>query len=277
MPILALEQENHLEKDMFEELNISHKGFDYGWNVGNFQAFVASYLGCSPIIMVGMDMGFQNSEYALELEHESKKHEEHEKLLNGEKFFSRNDLLLGREYFEKLPIAFPKARYVQSQNSKLCPKGFEKQNVFELIRTCSEDDISSRIHQALQNCSKKIKLSEFASKYELNLQNDLNKAIKIFEKIKKICQSLQDKGIPSKSFKEEYLALEEFELENLKTYKVLLQPIWDVWKHLLFRELKDEEGLLEKSILKYSFFQRAVEEFSLQLNKVSNSESSDEK
>lgn len=266
--ILALEEENFLEKDLLQEMGLSYKGLDYGWNVGNFQAFVASFLGCNPIIMTGMDMGFQGSEYALELEEEGKRHENFQNVFSEEEFFSRKDLVLGKEYLEKLALFFSDIDYVQSNHSVITPKGFKKQSLLTLCNNLPQRDISGHIHQTLYDSNKVINFKTFISKYELEFKNDMSKAIKIFESIKNICESLQDKGITSKNFKQEYLALEEYELENLKTFQVLLQPLWTVWKHLLFRDRAEGEGILEKTIQKYAFFQRVVKEMSSMLDKV---------
>ncbi len=77
-----------LERWMFEQTP-----FEAGWNVGTFMTHFAHYLGCSPIILVGMDCSEQ-SEDAIECRDRE-----------GNQVWTRSDLLMGKRWFEHLSVA----------------------------------------------------------------------------------------------------------------------------------------------------------------------------
>lgn len=46
----------HIEKWLCEQLKVPHFVFDGGWTVGTFLTAIVTYLGCDPILFVGMDL-----------------------------------------------------------------------------------------------------------------------------------------------------------------------------------------------------------------------------
>lgn len=257
---MAADKENEIEKDIFKELEIEHEGYDYGWSVGNFIAFAAAYLGCNPIIMSGMDMGFSSQEYGIELEREEKNQERYD-VFDEANFITRKDLYLSKQYFELLTKMFPMTTFYQSSYSRLAPEGFKKMDLLSFFKQSEDYDIKALMHQMLQSQNYETTLPSFIYNYEKKIKSELFQSLKIFEAIRRKCVSLEKRGVTHQNFKEEYFALEEHDLESLKIYSLLLLPIWPIWKHLLRTDVKDENIFLEKTFQKYMFFQRVVQDF----------------
>ncbi|MCH9613152.1 MAG: hypothetical protein SP1CHLAM54_01480 [Chlamydiia bacterium] len=97
-----------------EYLMGSGRFFDGGWNVANFAAKVALNLGCSPIILVGVDL--QGSGYA--------------KGILGSK--STAEFNLAAKYFEDLAIENPETEWLNASDGGRALKGFDKVRLNEL-------------------------------------------------------------------------------------------------------------------------------------------------
>lgn len=205
-----------------------------GWNVGNVLADHAAKLGCSPIILVGMDLGeISGKEYPKKMK--GAKEESRNTILalsrKKQPMQTRKDCLAACDFFSSLPGKFPAISFLNATEDGLEIPNYPYKNLEEIfLETSLSYDIEGIIHSALalveplsfdkKEYIEKLKESMFASESLLN---------EILE-----CLDKKKRGP---------LALYETELEEEMVYQTILSPVFRVWKLALENRgfLKEKE------------------------------------
>lgn len=246
--VLDFDLTNPFEEGFFDGLDSDYKPEDNGVNVGNYLVYLAAHLGCSPILLTGMDMGYKNSEYALDLEKENKSEESLEGI--GAELKTRKDLFLGKCFFETLPGKFPKTSFYQSESCFTKLKTFHQISTKEYGNRLVFCDVEAKVFSRL---SKQRKFHRLNLSFAKNLPIDIKHADAI---AKKACQKIKE--INEKISLEAFLALEEFELEQTTCYEILLRPLWMVWQNLL---LKDSMSSNNQEASRWLFFKSVLTQY----------------
>lgn len=110
--------------------------FSSGWCVGNFLSSIAVYMGCDPIIFIGMDFSYtKGNKYA------------DSKYLGGEEKVIQKDFAMAKEYTIKLEKKYPDRRFINASS-------WGSSSFSDALKLCDEyKDIEGLIHQRLQECS----------------------------------------------------------------------------------------------------------------------------
>ena len=211
-------------------INGQEEGFDSGWTVGNFLTSFALFLGCNPIILVGMDLCYSEEKKYAHLETV-----ESAGLIQLGNVWTQRDWLMAARWTEELAAAHPDRRWINASPNSICQIPFAA--LSDLING-PEHDLRRTIHEEIQS----IPIMEREDLWEQWKSSLL--------RCKMICDAVA--------------RFDKEELEEEKAYQLLLKPLWDVWKPVFERELELDSqpiSLLEKMDLnQILFFQQVLQE-----------------
>ncbi|NNM43736.1 MAG: motility associated factor glycosyltransferase family protein [Chlamydiae bacterium] len=249
-----------LEEWLLQALKKADTTFDSGWVVGNFATALATFLGCNPIIVVGMDLSFSDKEmYAAGVAGgEAISDGIPCKNSNGEDCLTKPDWLMAAKWFEEFAEAHPEITFINASSSGIQIEGMEKGSLQDIAARyfSSSYDIQGHFHTALFDHEKEASHSLLDQ-----ARNEFQESLRRVESFcEKILQNMFQ-NYPNLSKDTGNTVLLELDLEQELFFRVVLDPFWNVWKHIFAREESLEEGLT-LFIHKILFFKKMVTEFS---------------
>lgn len=214
--------------------------FDGGWTVGNFLTAVAQRMGCNPIVFVGMDLCYK----------EDKKYAGEEFFLQedlvptfdqkGEAVWTQRDWLMAARWTEQFAASHSSTRFINATEGGL---GFAQPISSESLQKTIE---SFPLQNELRN-------QLYAAVQSLPLHSPSTRSEEWMESLKH-CEVLC----------EQISHFDFAKLEEEIVYKKLLQPLWQVWRPVIERELElDPQSLSLQGKLKLNqvlFFQQVIQE-----------------
>lgn len=225
--------------------------FDGGWHVGTFLAQLACYMGCSPIIFVGMDLSFNKSYYAFE-----KKGEIDADLIlaqdgYGNEIYTKADFALSVAWLQGLAKENPDRFKKAGKDGLDLGKEIASIELKECLDFLPQRDLPGMIQCKLQQIDAIHRNKEQKIKHLKKVQNSLLRC-------EKICQSLLDSSSTNSDLLAEELG-----------YQLLLKPFWQVWKYLIGREIdkQEENSELKMAINRLIFFQTLADKHSNEIEK----------
>jgi len=235
-----------------------------GWNVANVMATWAAEMGCNPIILVGMDMCYApGHEYGVSVVGEEFKEILWVKDRSGNSVASRRDLLRGKQYFSELVERYPEQTFINATAQGLSIENMQEESLAKILQKLPMSyDLQGLVHSQLMECLSFSQEMPQIEKNKKQLMTSFQRTQQILMRMLSQLEKryLHQKENPSKTHSAGLLALEESDLEEELAYQIILEPIWQVWKWLLFRheqeKINTEEGLLHKVL----FFQRVIQE-----------------
>ncbi len=237
-----------LEKWLDEKLGFSSLGFDGGWTVATFLLSLAYFLGCRPIIMLGMDFSFEKDPYArgVFVEKGVKREFLAVKDRKGKKVWTQRDWLLARSWIEEFAKKRPGVLIDASRG--LCFQGVKRSSLDHLSKQWKGFfDLPGTIHSAFMR-ARVISLSQ---KKVFSLIKQLNKSLLRSEIA---IDREMERGKKRNSFSFEEVEEKLFDEES---YELLLQPLWNIWTPLFEKNASLQELALHRML----FFKRVIEEY----------------
>ncbi|MBS0619908.1 MAG: DUF115 domain-containing protein [Verrucomicrobia bacterium] len=194
---------------------------DSGWTVANFCAAIAFHLGCNPIVFVGTDFSCGEGIYAGKIAGE----ENRDALVpTGGGRFSKMDWLLSAEWMGGLAHAHPEVEWINASDGTL--PGIECKELAD-IPFETHYDLAALLHGAIQNAP----LCESVTGIE-TLRASAQKCLELCDQ--KL--SLWEKAYPHSPKEKGEYALLEVEMEQEVCTRYFLEPLWNIWKHPIFRK-----------------------------------------
>ncbi|MDN3505872.1 MAG: DUF115 domain-containing protein [Simkaniaceae bacterium] len=210
------------DNDFFES-----DSFDAGWNVTTFLVALATHLGCSPIILVGVDLAQREEKcYAGDLN----RTEGGELIEVEEGLSTRRDWLFAANWLSEFAKKHPEVEWVNASDG-LNIEGIEKKQLSD-ISFERENDLTSMIHGRIQGMEQGV-FPDF--------QSEALKAS--FQNVGKLCEQmllLLEKIFPEPPEKNGEYILLELELEKEMAMGAFLKPVWDRWKYVFMRQISNE-------------------------------------
>jgi len=119
----------------------------FGWTVGNFATQTAVWMGCNPIIWIGMDFCYQEGQ-----KYAGKQNQNQAPLIECRGRKTQRDWLLAARWSEELASEHPDIRFVNTSMEGLpLHLPIETMPLCEAQRLLNEQfDLQGRLHQALQ-------------------------------------------------------------------------------------------------------------------------------
>jgi len=228
--------------------------FDAGTHVGTFLTHIATMLGCSPIIFVGMDGCCSNETvYYQGIEEEKRKDPLITEDRYGNVVQSRLDFLLGRRWIENFASKHPETLFINATEGGLSMSGIENAPLLEVKEKW--------LTRKLKPYSLEGKSSQEASKVKLEL------LLKSLKKCRLICDellTLLEKDIGQPSYVNSRYALQDLELSEEVFFQLVLLPIWEVWRYFLQKEeiVKEMQApQFEKKVQQTLFYRDICERY----------------
>jgi len=206
--------------DFFED-----ETFDGGWNVSTYLASLAFHMGCDPIILVGVDLAQKEDRpYAAGVE----RPEGGELVPLPEKgLFSRKDWLFAGDFLNKFAEKNSGVEWINASDG-LEIAGFAKKELGQ-IHLENRESLRKTVQEAIASTRQGIAISIDADALKESFAKASELAAEMLELLEKL--------FPHSPEKSGEYALLQREIEKEIAFQRFLSPIWDVWKHVLARQI----------------------------------------
>lgn len=256
-----------LERWIMKTLDACPSHFDAGTHVGTFLIAVAQFLGCSPIVLVGMDgclsgetlysKGVQRGEEA-----EKRKNPLVTRDRLGQSTHTRVDFLLGRSWIEGFAKAHRHTEFFNVAERGLQMEGVSQITLKDLLENhlLNRFDLWGMVHHTLESIEPVSFDLELIESIIGRVSQSLSKCLVI---CKEILRVLGKEGEISIDDKRSYF-LRDHELSEEIFFQMVLLPLWNVWRQLLQkREVISKMRMpeIEKKIQQLIFFRDVCERY----------------
>ena len=237
-----------------DKLKIKSVDIDGGWTVTTFLISLASFMGCSPIILVGVDLCFAKEKYAYDLftENDPKKYKLSEvENLCGEKVTTQRDFLIAASWIEEFAQKTDQTTLIN------CSKGLD----FKSVENKDFDQIDMFFSKQMDLFNFSHSLTTLSDEIKTSSE-DIKKVLEdIILELKDAEQLIAQLLIGWENEQTFQENLFEKLLKEKAIYRFLLHPIWIVWQPLL-KQKAAKEGLFSsleiEKINKIVFMQKII-------------------
>lgn len=254
-PELLLLPENSIypiETWLAEKLQLSSPYDLSGYTVGDISGKIASYLGCDPILFVGVDLAFTEKAYyakSASFTDTLSKNELPCTDIYGHPALTKPDWLLSSEKISELPYTFPDRTYLNATEGGIGFAPIPNLPLEEAIRThlTQSWDLSSLLASLATCCSSVpftkeqvekllFQTNESLARCEILLEGMLLELLTILEEGKKETN-------PALPLSEKFKVLEQ-RLKKEETYGPFLKFYWEIFDKVLERSRAEIERQL---------------------------------
>ena len=198
---------------------------DYGYNVTTLAIAIAHFLGCSPIILVGVDLCYENNKYSGGIEEKNTYETIKTRDQNNKKVLTQKDWLLVKIWLERFEEKYPKVLFNASNGLLLekVSKGSLKEFFFDPMP-------SKNMQKMILNTCSKIFLDEkkLSSFFEKQYQDLIH-----------IQKTINETGF-------EQITLETF--EKIPFYQLFFIPFWTIFQGSFSSLMPSNLSIEEKKI-----------------------------
>lgn len=207
--------------------------FDGGWTVSTFCAALAVYMGCNPIVFVGVDLSYGTKEDEMGLK-------------------TQKDWILAGKWLEDLIAKNKDRTFYTTSEVGLFIEGMKKTSFVEVMEKNLSHQINSEglIHllKSFWNASNiyEEKMVEVEKSLERSLQY-IDTLLHLFEKF-----------YPADPASKGEFVLNLLELQEEIAYQKILEPIWTIWQYPMYRQFKDSYA---RQVNQMIFFKKVLQEY----------------
>lgn len=235
-----------LKSWIYDRLNIKQKTFEAGWTVTTFLIKIATLLGCNPIVMVGLDLCFKKQKYSKGVVKEKSEYSliKTKDILNQD-VYTQKDWLLAKNWIENYASINKDKTFINATEGGLKIENLKNMNLLKVVENLKNGqmDLNGLIHSVVSN----------ESSIKLKKKNVLGIISEIFESLKK-SDYLCDEYINDIEIND--IDFNLLKLQNQIAYTHLLDPLWQIWKFLILRNIeKNEIHILLNKLL---FFKNVI-------------------
>ncbi|NGX62814.1 MAG: hypothetical protein KR126chlam6_00214 [Candidatus Anoxychlamydiales bacterium] len=245
-----------LKRWIYEKLNLKQETIEAGWTVTTFLIKIAKFLGCDPIITVGLDLSFKNNKYAKGAVKTKDNYKQIKtKDINNLDVYTQKDWILAKNWIEEFAKSNKDTTFINATEGGLKIENLKNLKLLDVLNDFEKDslDFDGLIHSIFTNqSSKKI---------------DKTKVLDILAIIKTSYQSsdvICDEYL--KDIEKNIFDFDLIKLKNEIVYTHLLEPMWQIWKHVILRQVEKHE--VHILINKLLFFKNVIFEHLNLLGKI---------
>jgi hypothetical protein len=232
------------EEQIEKELHLSLEKIDYGYNVTTFAVAVAHYLGCSPIILVGVDLCYEKNKYSSKIK-ENRHYETYPAYdRNQKKVLTQKDWLLVKIWLERFAKKNPSLLMNASNGLKLEQIPFIQWDQLDLLPLA----FSNPQEEVLSTCSKIV-----ITKKQLKLffQSHLDHLLYMQDIIQK------------DAFQRDWINFNLDQFENFPFYSSFFIPFWTIFQTsfqtLQPKNISEDEKKLHEKAQKIAFLKNILQ------------------
>lgn len=211
-----------LEEWIERAINLYQEPFDGGWTVSTFLCQLALQMGCSPIILIGVDLSSPSPSPELQQKIE----------IEGRTYYTKSDFLFAAKWLSELSRLNPQVEWINASQTGLPLSGFKTSDLLDLP---DRPEILQQLSAAIEDLPK------------LPINQAIHAEIKTsFQIVSTLCSKLLkelEKHFPRPPEESAQVALLEVEIEEQIAYQTFLKPVWDVWQHVFKREVPIDPNL----------------------------------
>lgn len=224
---LILSGENSISEEVF---NFFRGGEESGWNVATFLVGAAVSLGCNPIFLVGVDLGFEKERYASGVNDKIGFELIQVESKDGKIYFTQRDWLAARNWLTRFAKNKIETSFFNLSDAALpietIPKKLSQDVKEEYFKT--RVDLIGKVHTLFQNKSD-VNLSDDIG--YLALQKSLKSTLKLLKK---------REGV-------------EKELQKEIAYICLLEPLWKLFGPIFNKQVIEGDEISPKLVQDFFF------------------------
>ncbi|MFA6118491.1 MAG: 6-hydroxymethylpterin diphosphokinase MptE-like protein [Parachlamydiales bacterium] len=236
-----------LESWIYDKLDLTQPSYETGWNVTTFLIRIAQLMGCNPITFVGLDLSFKKKKYSKGVTKEKDSYQLHQvKDINNNTVFTQKDWIVAKKWIEEFALNNPRTKFLNATEGGLKIENIADIKLLDLIDICKNSCDLDGYVKSVYNNEKKIKLEK----------EKVIQVLKIINDSLKNCNDLCDIMLNENPSLEIDSSLLRFQKEVFYTH--LLDPFWQIWKHVILRNVEDDE--VHILINKLIFFKNIISE-----------------
>lgn len=231
-------------KDTFEL-----EDFNGGWNVSTFLMKAAQFLGCDPIIFIGLDLAYSEKQHyaqGVSVAHALKGNNHFTAFDQDHNLrLTQKDWVMARDWIVSFAKENPNTHFINATEGGLGFSSPVSTTPFKLVIDTflkNPYDLSAELHSAFLDVKPLcIKRSKIIKELE-SLKKSLVKCQKISQNFFEKCKTENGHVLTKESI------LSDQKMKNKAFYKYILEPVWNVWGPLLERKTEECKGFhLEKN------------------------------
>jgi hypothetical protein len=232
-----------IEEWVQEQINLESSTFDAGWNVSTFCTALATALGCSPIIFVGLELSTASEEvYAKGVLEKIGKEFVEAFDVHGKKVKTKQDWLMAASWLEQFAKEHPETEFFNATKGGLALSSIPRKSLRELRNQFGQKmfDAKGVVHTAIQQitgCDEKSLSSPASEAIQTSFSNCFDLSQKLL--------ALFEKSYPQVTLNGQ-AALWEVEMEEEIAYRHFIEPLWRIWGPLFQRSAPDLSMNLHK-------------------------------
>jgi hypothetical protein len=244
-----------LEQWLREELHLETEPFDGGWTVATFCTALAVYLGCSPVILAGMDFAHRpgSSGYAQGVREDREAEWIEVQDPKAGLLRTKRDWVQAADWIAAYADAHPEICFYNI-SSGLRLGNIPSCSFNELLHDILTNryDVQGRVHQCLQGASYKKIEKEKKDRLFSMWRESLAKA----ESICNDLLGLFEVHYPNDPREKGEFVMNLYDLYDEIAYQKLLEPLWKIWKFPIERKARDS---YEGDIHQLLFFKKIIQ------------------
>ncbi len=215
------------------ELPLLH--VDGGWDVTNFSAAVAAYLGCDPIIFIGVDhCGFEDRMYCNHVLPDAREEEFIDsKNMQGDPVLSKRDWIMSTHWLSQFIQNTSHLQWFNCSRTGLKIEGASSRSLESIFQSIGKDrDLAGECHAIMENMQQDAPTKSQKAERLQELADSFKEVEKLcFREISRLRESQED-PFPT-------LAL----LESEPAYLYILEPLWTIWQFAMHRKWQSDPQL----------------------------------
>lgn len=242
-----------IESWMNEQVGIDEASFDGGWNVSTFLLALAHAFGCSPIILVGMELSSRSERvYAAGVDEKISGAFIEALDVDGKTVHTKRDWQAAAAWIEEFAMQHKEAEIVNATRGGLPIKGVQRMPLQTAFSKSGKKmlDIKGRVHAAA--IQQPFACLSGAKEVTQTVQESFARCEALACALMTLCEKIYP-ALPSEKGEG---ALLEVELEEEVAYEHFLEPLWQIWKPLFSRDSQVHSSYLHKLI----FIKRVIHE-----------------
>lgn len=219
-----------LESWLEKELGLKYPHLDGGWTVGTCSIALAHHLGCSSIILVGMDFSSSDGHvYAEGVKGGGKAPRQPVITTHGDTVYAQLDWILAAEWVERFAQKHPECDLINATEGGIGFKGVKEMALKDINLPLLQKDLDHMITSLP---------SVDTTSIRERLATSLTRSYSLIQAILKEIQ----KNFPKPPLENGTCALLEHDLSQEIGYQTVFLPIWDIWKSVILRHNQDGEN-----------------------------------
>ncbi len=224
-----------IEQWFLRQMKIEANPLSTGWNVATCCLGFAALLGCSPIVLVGVDLAILgDKEYAPGVDMPKDRH----RVISARAVETKKDFLLAADWLADFSAQHPDLRFINTSSKGLRIEGIEVLPLHVIADSWDQRavDLQGKIHAAIHKVQPLLSCADPVHTALAEWKKTLFLARQCVDNM----LDLMRRDYPEDpKMRGEYI-LSEVELEEQPVYQELCVPVWEIWRWILLQKQADE-------------------------------------